>query len=334
MFEDRIDVLLLGDVPDRLAELAGLGHVGVVLGRIDLRQLAPAIKVLAVDDALGAERHHVLALRFVRDHADRVCAGGRAELDPEHAQSPRGAPDQHVVARLQPMRLVAEQHAIGRGERQRIGGRLLPGQVLWAGHQLPVLHAAELSERAVGRLVAPDTLGGGEHRVAAVAFLVVAVVLVAVDHDLVADLPTLDLGADRPDDSGRVGAGDVIGVLVDVEGGDGLAERRPDAVVIHSGRHHQDQHVVAVEGPCRHDLDLHGLLGRSMPVLAHDPGIHRRGHVTHRRNLADFVEILFQRRGMRLGAHRVSIHGSLRVPRCARELEGLPYCGAQLTIAP
>src|SRR5882757_138253 len=54
MFEDRVDILLLGDVPDRLAELAGLGHEGAVLGRIDLRQRAPAIVVLAVDDALSS----------------------------------------------------------------------------------------------------------------------------------------------------------------------------------------------------------------------------------------------------------------------------------------
>jgi hypothetical protein len=44
-----------------------------------------------------------------------------------------------------------------------------------------------------GRLVAPDALGGRQHRVAAVAFLVVAIVLVAVDDDLVADLPATDL---------------------------------------------------------------------------------------------------------------------------------------------
>ena len=215
------------------------------------------------------------------------------------------------------MRLVAEQHAIGGGERQRVGGGLLPGQVLWTSHQLSVLHAAELGERAVGRLVAPDALRGGEHRVAAVAFLVVAVVLVAMDDDLVADLPPFDLGADRPDDPRRVGASDVIRVLVDVEGGDGLAERRPDAVVIHPGRHHQNQHVMAVEGPCRHDLDLHGLFRRSVPFLAHDPGVHRRRHVTHRRDLADFVKILVLRRGARVGAHGVSVHGSLRVLQCA-----------------
>ena len=46
------------------------------------------------------------------------------------------------------------------------------------------------------------------------------------------------------------------------------------------------------EGPSRHDLDLHGLFRRPMPVLAQDPGVHRRRHVTDA-NPADFVEILF-----------------------------------------
>src|SRR6476619_8353183 len=97
--------------------------------------------------------------------------------------------------------------------------------------ELPVLHAGELGKRTVRSLVPPDALRGGEHRVAAVALLVVAVVLVTVDDDFVADLPPLHLRADRPHDAGRVGAGDVIGVLVTVERGDRLAERGPDAVV-------------------------------------------------------------------------------------------------------
>src|SRR5580698_10872133 len=71
---------------------------------------------------------------------------------------------------------------------------------------------------------------------------------------------------------------------------------------------------MAVQGPCGHDFDLHGLLWRSMPVLAHDPGVHRRRHVTERRNLADFVQIFVQRRGMRLGADGVGVHSSLTVP--------------------
>src|ERR671926_242519 len=105
------------------------------------------------------------------------------------------------------MALVAEQHAVGGGEGERVAGRLLPGEVLGARHELARLHPAELGEGAVWGLVAPDALAGREHRVAAVAFLVVAVVLVAVDDDLVAALPALHLGADRPDDARRVGAG-------------------------------------------------------------------------------------------------------------------------------
>ena len=216
---------------------------------------------------LAPRRHHVLALGFVGNDADRIGARGGAELDAEHAEAAGGAPDEHVVARAQAVRLVAEQHAVGGGQRQGVGCGLLPGQVLGPVHQLPVLHPAELGERAVGRLVAPDALRRREHRVAAVAFLVVAVVLIAVDDDLVADLPALDLGADRPDDARGVGAGDVIGLLVHVERRDRLAERRPDAVVVDARRHHQNEHVVAVERPGRHDLDLH----RALPAARAAP---------------------------------------------------------------
>src|SRR3546814_6348899 len=99
-----------------------------------------------------------------------------------------------------------------------------------------------LFRSAVGRLVAPDALRRREHRVAAVALLVVAVVLIAVDHDLVADLPALHLGADGPDHAGGVGAGAMVGRLVHVEGRDRQAEAGPDAVVVHARRHHHDQH--------------------------------------------------------------------------------------------
>jgi hypothetical protein len=67
------------------------------------------------------------------------------------------------------------------------------------------------------------------------ALLVVAVVLVAMHHDLVADLPALDLGADRPDDARGVRAGDVVVGLVNVEGRDRHAEAGPDAVVVDAG---------------------------------------------------------------------------------------------------
>src|SRR5688572_30132894 len=115
------------------------------------------------------------------------------------------------MAGLQRVRTMAEQHAVGGGERQRVAGGLLPGEMLRPRQKLPVLNARKLRERAVRRFVAPNALGRREHRVAAVTFLVVAVVLVAMDDDLVADLPALHLGAYGPNDAGRVRTGDVIG---------------------------------------------------------------------------------------------------------------------------
>ena len=142
-----------------------------------------------------------------------------------------------------------------------------------------------------------------EHRVAAVALLVVAVVLVAVDDDLVADLPALHLGADRIDDAGRVGAGDVIGVLVHVrDGRDRHAERGPHAVVVDARRHHEDEHVVAVELPGRQHLDLHGLVGRAVALGADRPRVHLGGHVAERRDLADLVQVLVRCAGATAGA--------------------------------
>ncbi len=189
------------------------------------------------------------------------------------------APDQHVVAGLQLVRLVAEQHPVRGGERQRVAGALLPGQVLRAAHQLARLDAGELGEAAVGRLVAPDALAGREHRVAAVAVLVVAVVLVAVDNDLVADLPSPDLVADRPDDARSVRPGDVIGCLVDVERRDRLAEAGPDAVVVDARAHDEDQHLVRVDGRRVDDLDLERLVRLAVALASDRPGVHLRRHV-------------------------------------------------------
>ncbi len=208
-------------------------------------------------------------------------AGGRAQLHRHRAEAARSAPDQHVVAGPQDVRAMAEQHAIGGGEGQRVAGALFPGQVLGARHQLPALHLGELGEGAVRRLVAPDALRGREHRVAAVALLVVAVILVAMDDDLVAHLPALHLGADRPDDAGGVGAGDVILGLVHVERRDRLAQAGPDAVVIDARRHHEHDHLVGIGHRGRHHLDLHALLGRAMALAPDRPGIHLGRQVPH-----------------------------------------------------
>ena len=218
---------------------------------------------------------------------------------------PRGAPDQHIVARPQDVRAVAEQHPPGRGERQRVAGALFPGQVLRPVHELLGLDPGELGEGAVRRLVAPDALGGREHRVAAVAFLVVAVVLVAVDDDLVADLPVADLLADRPDDAAGVGPGDMERRLVDVEGRDRRAERSPDAVIVDARRHHEDQHFAAVQRRRLDDLDLHRAFRLAVALAPDRPGVHLLRHIAERRDLADLVEVLLLAAHQRIGRRRV-----------------------------
>src|SRR6266404_2982655 len=146
MLEHDIDVPLAGDVPDRLAELARLLDPGIVVRRADLRHLAPTGKLLAVDRALGAQLHHVVALAFIRDDADGVGAGSGRKLHAENAEAAGGAPHQYVVAWLQGVRRMAIEHAIGGGEGERVAGRLLPSQVRRFRHELTRLHAAELRE--------------------------------------------------------------------------------------------------------------------------------------------------------------------------------------------
>src|SRR6516164_3542804 len=146
MLEHDIDVALAGDVPDRLAELARLLDPGIVVRRADLRHLAPAGKLLAVDHALGTQLHHIVALAFIRDDADGVGTGSGRELHAENAEAAGGAPYQHVVARLQGVRRMAIEHAIGGGERERVAGRFLPSEVRRLRHELTRLHAAELRE--------------------------------------------------------------------------------------------------------------------------------------------------------------------------------------------
>lgn len=54
MLEHDVDILLAGDLPDRLSELAALAHIVAEFRAVHLRQLSPAIEVLAVEHALGA----------------------------------------------------------------------------------------------------------------------------------------------------------------------------------------------------------------------------------------------------------------------------------------
>ena len=86
-----------------------------------------------------------------------------------------------------------------------------------AGQQLARLHAGELGKGSVRSFIAPDALRGREHRIAAIAFLIIAIILVAVDDDLIADRPAFHFGADGIDDAGRIGARDMIGILVAID---------------------------------------------------------------------------------------------------------------------
>src|SRR5690348_6393810 len=141
-------------------------------------------------------------------------------------------------------------------------------------HQLARLHPAELRERTVRRLVTPYALRGREQRIAAVAFLVVAVVLITVDDDLIADFPAPDFGADRPDHARGVRAGNVKGMLVAVERRYRNAEPGPDAVIVDAAGHDIDQHFFLGDRPGWHDLALHRRFRRAVALLADRPGVH------------------------------------------------------------
>ena len=224
---------------------------------------------------------------------------------------------------------MAEQHAVGGGERERVAGRLLPGEVRRLRHELARLHAAELRERSVRRLVAPDALRGRQQRVAAVAILVVTVVLIAVDDDLVAHLPAADLPAAGPNDAGGIRAGDVERVLVHVERRDRDTEAGPHPVVVDAAGHHVDQHLVLADRPGRQHFELHGGFRRSVALLADRPGMHLRRYVAERRNLADAVEALERHRLRRLRCRNGRHGGYLRISnrQSAAFHAASQYCG-------
>ena len=101
-----------------------------------------------------------------------------------------------------------------------------------------------------------------------------------MDHDLVAGLPVGDARADLPDDPGGVGAADVVavlGVVAVAEHGDGLAERRPDVVEVHAGGHHAHDHLERLRLGNLDLLDLEGVLGLALALLADHPRRHRLG---------------------------------------------------------
>ena len=102
----------------------------------------------------------------------------------------------------------------------------------------------------------------------------------------------------------------VIGPM-HIENGNGLAERGPDAIVIHARGHHHHQHLVAVDLGHVHDFLEHGFFGLTVALAPDRPGMHLLGHVAERRDFPDIVEILLG--GLVFGNLRVLIkrHGWL-----------------------
>ena len=99
-----------------------------------------------------------------------------------------------------------------------------------------------------------------------------------MDHYLVAGLPARDALADLPDQTGGVGAADVVVVLgVVAEDRHRLTECRPDVVEVDAGRHHAHDHLESARLRNLDFLDLKGVLGLALAVLADHPGGHRAG---------------------------------------------------------
>ena len=166
--------------------------------------------------------------------------------------------------------------------------------MLGAGHQLLRLNTGELCKGAIGRLIAPDSLRGREHRIAAIAFLIITIVLVAMDHDLIADFPCFDLVADRPNNARGIGTCDMIRRTMSVKRADRLAKARPYAVVIHASRHHENQNLMAVDCGCFNDFHLEGFVRLSVAFAADGPRIHLGWYMPHRRHLAHFIKVFLR----------------------------------------
>ena len=197
-------IALASDLPDRSAKFARFFEPSTIFRRIHCGHLPPAIEIFAVQHTLGAQPHDKLAFVFVRDHPDGIGSGGVDQLDCIRSQPAGRAPNQHVLPRLQLVWVVPEQHSIGGCQCQCVTGAFLPSQVLGTWHQLLRLNAGELAKGAIGGFISPNALAGRKHRIAAVTFFVFTVILIAVDYDLVANLPLFDLVTNGPNNARSV----------------------------------------------------------------------------------------------------------------------------------
>ena len=207
---------------------------------------------------------------------------------------------------------MAEKHAVSRGKRQSVARRLLPRQMFGTRHQLLGLHIGKLRERPIRRLISPNPLAGGEHRIPTITFLIVAVVLIAMDNNLIPNFPAFDLVTDSPNDPGGVRSCDMVILPMAIKRADRDAKPGPNAVIIYASRHHENQNLLAIEHRRIHNLNLKCLVRLAVAFTANGPSIHFRWHMTHRGNFTHRVQIFYGRVrlhswGMSVQSHTTSL---------------------------
>ena len=80
-----------------------------------------------------------------------------------------------------------------------------------------------------------------------------------------------------------------------IEGADRLTQARPNAVIVYTRSHNQNQNFLAVDAGCFYDLKLKCFVGRAVALFPDGPCVHFWRHISHRRHLAHIIEVFFGR---------------------------------------
>ena len=192
------------------------------------------------------------------DHPERRSAPVEDVLHGKAPQAAARPPDEDLVALGHLRPVVRDEHPVGGRIAQGVDRRLFPAQVGRFGHQLVGFDHRDIGQAAEVRLEAPDALVGGQHGVV-MGRGVLIVDVVAVDRDLVADLPVAHGRTGAQHHTRGIRADDVVVERVapapdalpaqavqEAEGGKRLEDRGPHRVEVDGGGH--DGHVGLVGG--------------------------------------------------------------------------------------
>ena len=129
-----------------------------------------------------------------------------------------------------------------------------------------------------------------------------------MDHDLIADFPALDLVTHGPNDPGGIRACDVEFRFVNIKWADRNTQTGPDAVIVHTSRHHEHKNLVAVRLRHIDNFKLEGFLWLTVTFAANGPRMHLRRHIAQRWHLADFIQVFLGCRISSLVEGHLSLH--------------------------